>query len=169
MSKKLFLIALAVLCLAPSLNAQVAGWPRHSSHEEFIHDRENGTLTIDKDYYSWKPFGSEVGYAIYGSRYRKAIANKRWGIFLSCIGAPLAFVVTANAIDNSRAREWVTYVGSGLVLGGILGVSIPMWSKGQKELDLMLDDYVQHYGPKPRAANLTAGPTANGIGLALNF
>jgi hypothetical protein len=169
MSKKLFLIALAVLCLAPSLNAQVAGWPRHSSHEEFIHDRENGTLTIDKDYYSWKPFGSEVGYAIYGSRYRKAIANKRWGIFLSCMVAPVAGVAVGCGLDSGGARQWVCCAGAGLVLGGILGVSIPMWSKGQKELDLMLDDYVQHYGPKPRAANLTAGPTANGIGLALNF
>ena len=33
----------------------------------------------------------------------------------------------------------------------------------------MLDDYVKNYGPKPHAANLTAGPTRNGIGLALNF
>ena len=54
-------------------------------------------------------------------------------------------------------------------LAGSLGVGIPLWVKGRKDLDWMLDDYAKRYGPRPYAASLSAGPTRNGVGIALNF
>ena len=39
-------------------------------------------------------------YSIYGSRYRKAKANKGWGVFLSVVAAPLSGVLLAYGIDE---------------------------------------------------------------------
>ena len=57
----------------------------------------------------------------------------------------------------------------GCFCAGSLGAGIPLWSKGRRELDWMMDDYAKRYGPKPYSAKLSAGPTNNGIGLAFNF
>ena len=168
MKNRIVLVVLAMICMAIPSHAQVTGWPQRSYHEEFSRDSTYRNLTIDKSVYSWRPFGREVGYAIYGSRYRKAVSNKSWGITL-CIVAPVLGIATAGALDSGGVRTWVIVTGGVLVCGGALGAGIPLWVKGQKELDAMLDDYVKNYGPKPHAANLTAGPTRNGIGLALNF
>ena len=54
-------------------------------------------------------------------------------------------------------------------LAGSLGGGIHLWVKGRRELDYMLDDYAERYGPKPIAASLTVGPTMNGFGLAYIF
>ena len=54
-------------------------------------------------------------------------------------------------------------------LGGSLGGGIPLWRKGRRELDWMMDDYVRRYAPKPYSSNISVGPTNNGLGLALNF
>lgn len=168
MKNRIVLVVLAMVCMAIPSHAQVTGWPQRSYHEEFSRDSTYRNLTIDKSVYSWRPFGREVGYAIYGSRYRKAVSNKAWGITLSIV-APVLGIATAGALDSGGVRTWVIVTGGVLVGGGALGAGIPLWVKGQKELDAMLDDYVKNYGPKPHAANLTAGPTRSGIGLALNF
>jgi hypothetical protein len=176
MRRRILLLVLAMVCMAIPSRAQVAGWPQRSFHEQFSTDSTYRNLTIDKSVYSWRPFGREVGYAIYGSRYRKAVSNKGWGITL-CIMAPVLGLATGGALD-SGCRTWVVVTGGALVCGGALGAGIPLWVKGQKELDAMLDDYVKNYGPKPHAsrsgagshsANLTAGPTRSGLGPALNF
>ena len=57
----------------------------------------------------------------------------------------------------------------GIGLAGSLGGGIPLWVKGRRELDWILDDYAERYAPRPYAASITAGPTRNGFGLALNF
>ena len=171
MLKKLFFAVIAALCVAPSLHAQVAGqgWPQRQSQEQISIDPSGQNITIDKNTYAWRPFDRVVGYSLYGSRYRKAVASKGWGIFLSCVVAPVAAVGTAYALDGWTIRAEWCLAGAALVGGGILAVSIPMWSRGQKELDWMLDDYAQRFGPKPYSASLKLGPTNNGMGLALNF
>lgn len=174
MYKKLFVIVLVALCMASSLQAQIVGWPEYQSREQFSSDPEGQNITIERGDYSWRPFGREVGYAIYGSRYRKAAASKGWGVFLSCIVAPVAGLATGASLDVNMVDQRWCVIGGALVCGGILGVSIPLWSKGQRELDSMLDDYVRRYGPKPKSenvssTNLSVGPTCNGFGFALNF
>ena len=161
---------LAALTVSAGLCAQTNdwGWPDTHSRSEINIDKENNNVTIDRNMYVWRPFDDVVGYSIYGSRYRKAVSNKSWGITL-CIVAPVLGIATAGALDSGGVRTWVIVTGGVLVCGGALGAGIPLWVKGQKELDAMLDDYVKNYGPKPHAANLTAGLTRSGIGLALNF
>lgn len=128
-------------------------------------------ITPDFQYYSdgtgFVPFGWQVGYAIYGSRYRKASSKLNWGRTLCLLVAPAGTIMCAFNIDK-RDSGWAAVVG-GIAAIGSLSAGIPLWVKGRREMDLMLDDYVKRYAPKPNHASLSAGPTANGIGLALNF
>lgn len=170
MNRRILLTLIASICLVPSLRAQVVeGWPQRQDREHIFVDPEGKNITIDRNTYAWRPFDSVVGYSIYGSRYRKAKASYNWGIFLSCVAAPVAGIGIAYAMDGwTIAPAWC--VAGGLAVGGgILGAGIPLWVKGRKELDWMLDDYARRYGPKPHSARLSAGPTRSGIGLALNF
>jgi len=166
MKKLLFL--LASLLIAGSVYAQspINGWPYHQEHEEHFFSPDGQHMTSDYGYYGWKPFGPTVGYALYGSRYRKAVSNKNWGIFLCCVAAPASAVLIGYGI-NDGVFGW-SIVG-GALCGASLGFGIPLWKKGRRELDWMMDDYIKNFGPKPYSANLSAGPTQNGIGLAFNF
>lgn len=165
MKKVLFL--LAFLFVAGSVFAQSNyGWPEQHNRKEITVENEGQNITIDKNVYSWRPFDREVGLSLYGSRYRKAAANKGWGVTLSCLLAPALLVGSLAAVDSEVPG--VAVVG-GLALAGTLYGGITLWRKGQRELDAMLDDYSAKYAPKPYAASLSFGPTRNGIGLALNF
>ena len=123
-------------------------------------------ITINRNSYTWKPFDDVVGFSIYGSRYRKAKANRNWGRFLTCVAAPASALLLAYSID---AKIPGTAVLGGVAFVGSLSGGIPIWVKGRRELDWMLDDYAEKYGPKPYAASVTAGPTRNGVGIAFNF
>lgn len=127
-------------------------------------------ITPDFQYYSdgigVVPFGWQVGYAIYGSRYRKASSKLYWGRTLCLLLAPACVLVTAGIASKDTVGLSVL---SGIAAIGSVSAGIPLWVKGRREMDLMLDDYVKRYAPKPNHASLSAGPTANGIGLALNF
>ena len=165
--KKLLLI-LAFLTLTGALLAQNTdnGWPQRQDREKITVDPNGQDITIDRNTFIWRPFDDTVGYSIYGSRYRKAKASKGWGIFLSCVVAPASAVLMAYGIDEGGV---VPAVIGGVGLAGGLGAGIPLWVKGRRDLDWMLDDYAERYGPKPYATSITAGPTRNGFGLALNF
>lgn len=102
----------------------------------------------------------------FSTRYRKAKASKGWGVFLSCIAAPASAVLLVYGIDEGGIAPAVL---GGVGLAGSLGGGIPLWVKGRRELDWILDDYAERYAPRPYAASITAGPTRNGFGLALNF
>ena len=165
MKKVLFL--LAFLFVAGSVFAQSNyGWPEQHNRKEITVENEGQNITIDKNVYSWRPFDREVGLSLYGSRYRKAASNKGWGVTLSCLLAPALLVGSLAAVDSEVPG--VAVVG-GLALAGTLYGGITLWSKGQRELDAMLDDYAAKYAPRPRTASLSVGPTRNGMGLALNF
>ena len=144
------LLFVAFMTLAGSLFAQNPenGWPQRQDRERISIDPNGQDITIDRNSFVWRPFDDTVGYSLYGSRYRKAKASKGWGVFEGGI-APAVL--------------------GGVGLAGSLGGGIPLWVKGRRELDWMLDDYAERYAPRPYAASITAGPTRNGFGLALNF
>ena len=153
-----FLVLMAVLTISGSLSAQVI--TREDSQlfepEEQIYD----------PYLYLTPFDDVVGYSIYGSQYRKAKSAKAWGVDLCFFSAPLFGLLACAGLSNDSPGATVLGAAG---FAGSLGAGIALWSKGQKRLDRMMDDYVRRYGPKPRAANLTIGSTTNGIGLALKF
>lgn len=64
-----------------------------------------------------------------------------------------------------NARTPLTF----LVVKNLLHLGIHLWVKGRRELDWMLDDYAERYGPKSIAVSLTVVPTMNDFGLAYNF
>ena len=114
----------------------------------------------------WQPFDDMVGYSIYGSRYRKAKTNRNRGAFLCEIVAPISALVALGGIENDTPGTTIVGVAG---LAGSLGAGIPLWRKGRRELDRMLDDYARRYAPRPYSSSISAGPTPHGIGLALNF
>ncbi len=157
------------LFVAGSVYAQNTenAWP-HSQERDRISVAPGGQdITINRNTYVWKPFSDVVGISLYGSRYRKAKYSQFWGIFLSCVAAPAGALVIAGyagSIDGTMP----TILGS-VALVGSLGAGIPLWVKGRRELDWMLDDYTRRFAPQSNVASLTVGPTSSGIGLALNF
>ena len=165
---KRILLLTVFLALTGSLFAQnvPSGLPQRQERDKISIDPSGKDITINRNSYTWKPFDDVVGYSVYGSRYRKAKASKGWGIFLSCVVAPASGVLLVYGIDEGVVFPAVV---GGAALAGSLGAGIPLWVKGRRELDWMLDDYVRRYAPKPRAANVSIGSTPNGLGLALRF
>ena len=165
---KRILSIIAFLTFACTLFAQNSDimWPQRQDKEKITVDPNGQDITIDRNTFIWQPFNDTIGYSIYGSRYRKAKASKGWGVFLSCIVAPASAFLLGSGIDEGDLAK--TLIGSAAIAGS-LGAGIPLWVKGRRELDWMLDDYARRYGPKPYATSITAGPTKNGFGLALNF
>ena len=110
-----------------------------------------------------------VSYLLYeqGNPLWLNLNNVFWGIFLSCVAAPAGALVIAE-YAGSNDGTMPTILGS-VALVGSLGAGIPLWIKGRRELDWMLDDYTRRFGPRSNVASLTVGPTSSGIGLALNF
>ncbi|MBR4212461.1 MAG: hypothetical protein IKR82_00680 [Bacteroidales bacterium] len=163
-----YLLFFALLSLGLVTNAQRInyGWPQEQETNQIFVDPAGQNITIGYGINGWVPFSDAVGYSVYGSRYRKAKDNQGWGIFLSTLVAPLSGLLLAYGIDEGG---FVPAVIGGVALGGSLGAGIPLWTKGRKELDWMLNDYSRRYGPKPTTASVSFGPTKNGVGFALNF
>ena len=160
-------LALLFVCL---LSAVAVFAQEEETTPAYPGNRSEIFITPDFQYYSdgtgIVPFGWQVGYAIYGSRYRKASSKLNWGRTLCLLVAPVSTAVCAFSIDG---KDYGWAVVGGIAAVGSISAGIPLWIKGRREMDLMLDDYVKRYAPKPNHASLSAGPTANGIGLALNF
>ena len=166
MRRIILLFALLFLGLVANAQHIDYGWSQGGETDQIIVDPAFQSVTIGYGINGWVPFSDAVGYSVYGSRYRKAKDNQGWGIFLSTIVAPLSGLLFAYGIDEGGP---VTAVIGGVALAGSLGAGIPLWSKGRKELDWMLNDYSQRYGPKPTTASVSFGATNNGIGFSLNF
>ena len=159
------LLLLAVLTVSGSLFAQ--NLYRRDFHEDGfqpLYEPETQDYIYGYDYF--RPFDYVVGYSLYGSRYRKARSSKSWGVFLCTVAAPISALVAIQGLDEDLPGMTVIGLAG---LGGSLGCGIPLWRKGRRELDWMMDDYVRRYAPKPYSSNISVGPTNNGLGLALNF
>lgn len=163
MRRLLFL--LAVLTVSGSLFAQNL-YRRDFREDGFqpLYEPETQDYIYGYDYF--RPFDYVVGYSLYGSRYRKARSSKSWGVFLCTVAAPISALVAIQGLDEDLPGMTVIGLAG---LGGSLGCGIPLWRKGRRELDWMMDDYVRRYAPKPYSSNISVGPTNNGLGLALNF
>ena len=155
MKKEIFILALMLVTLGANAQRINNGEVRDSQH-----------IIIAPDSYVWGPFNDATGYSYYGSRYRKAKAMQEWGVVLSVAVAPLGGVLIAHSIKQNVKGGPVV---GGLIVAAGLGAGIPLWVKGRRELDWMLDDYTKRYAPKPYSSSVTAGPTMNGVGLAFNF
>lgn len=153
------LIFLFFIFLAECLPAQIIddGWQQR---------QDLGWMDGHAYIYGMAPFNAATGYSLYGSSYRKAKQSKNWGIFLSCVVAPAGALLMVYGIEEGPA---VKAIVGGAALAGGLGAGIPLWKKGRRQLDWMLDDYVERYGPGSFGSSVTVGPTMNGVGLALNF
>ena len=130
-----------------------------------------------------------LGVSLYGSEYLKASSQYQWGLWLTLGGAALLLSsVSFNAmmsdydrsvssmnmpsswqVEDSHSSMGAYFAAEGLIGAACIGVGIPLWVKGRRELDKILDDYAERYAPRPYAASITAGPTRNGFGLAFNF
>ena len=165
---KRFVLLLALFALGFGVNAQntQTGWPQQQDKEDVFISADGRSITIDRNTYAWRPFSDSVGLSLYGSRYRKAKSSKNWGLFLTTLVAPASGAFIIYSLDHKV--QGGALVG-GAALAGSLGAGIPLWIKGRRELDAMLDDYAQRFSPKPYSSSVTVGPTANGVGLALSF
>ncbi|MBR3441786.1 MAG: hypothetical protein IKH00_09030 [Bacteroidales bacterium] len=152
------LVMMVVLAISTSLSAQVI---IREESQLFEPDEQ-----IYDPYLYLTPFSDAVGYSIYGSQYRKARATRSWGINLCLVSAPLFALFAVTGLGNDSTGAALVGIAG---CAGSLGAGIPLWRKGRKQLDWMLDDYVRRYAPKPRAANVSIGSTPNGLGLALRF
>lgn len=122
--------------------------------------------------------GSAV--ALFGAGYTMVYSLA--GLFGIVIGAGTAAVVTGavggdsdaaaqGAADNVSAEIGphitggliTTFVGAGTAIAGI-----PITVVNCRKMSKIVDEYNNIHNPAP-AAELTFGPTRNGVGLALNF
>lgn len=164
--KRLF-IFLVVLGISGSLFAQNPY--RRDYYDDGtrpLYGPEDPAYLYGPDFLLYQPFDDVVGYSIYGSRYRKAKSRKGWGVFLCTVIAPASILAAIEGIESDLPGYTVIGIAG---LGGSLGAGIPLWRRGRRELDWMMDDYARRYGPRPYSSNMSVGPTRNGIGLALNF
>ena len=167
MKKLVFFLALILLAQGANAQNNMNGETLQLSGEEVITNPDGQQhIVIDHNTYVWRPFGDTMGYAVYGSRYRKAKSNCGWGIVLAAVVAPLSCAYFVYSLDR---REAPGAIIGGTIMAAGLGAGIPLWIKGQRELDWMLDDYTRRYAPKPYSSSVTVGPTMNGMGLAFNF
>lgn len=126
-----------------------------------------------------------IGYSLYGGKYRKASNNYFWGMALTGYGVLALIASTTGLVFESRMNSDPAFQDDffkdnsntlGYVLGyatgaACLGVGIPLWIKGDRQLNGIADDYNRNYGHRNLGygSSLTVGPTRSGIGLALNF
>lgn len=171
---KKFFILLVAFTVSAGLYAQKSyswAWPDFQKQYEV-----KATINIDNVVVDpFRPFDDNVGFALYGSRYRKAKHKLAWGNTLLFGGTSLGGILLYLGMDSPYHPE---YDGSGaaVILGGAMIISslwggIKLWKKGRREIDSMMDDYVRQYAPapKPNESSLNFGPTSHGVGLSLNF
>lgn len=163
---KKILLLLTLITLGIGVNAQNNECVQKQDKDNIFVLPDGKSIAIDLNTHEWKPFNNAVGRSVYGSRYRKAVASKTWGQILSLVVAPAGAAFIGYSINQNVKGGAII---GGVVLAGGLGAGIPLWVKGQREIDNMLDDYAKRFGPKPYSSSITAGPTMNGVGLAFNF
>jgi len=163
---KKLLFAAFLLVLSGTLSAQNYYDSGDDAQRLYIAPQYFGAPT-EMDYFYLMPMDERLS-IIYGSQYRRA-SNRLWaGRTLGGIVAPVFFVMSLGVAfddDLMRAMGAIGIVG----LGASLGVGIPLWVRGRREMDVILDDYARRYAPRPYSPNLSLGATRNGVGLALQF
>ena len=176
--KKALFILVALLAMSGALKAQDY---RGGSAEEQIYVSPIYTVPSPGDWFYMMPLSDQMS-MIYGSRYRKANSNLLWGMSLTTLAAPTCALIGLAGLMIGATDDFGMegYTGGldtgGAFLGAVgligtaasLGVGIPLWIKGRKDLDDMMDDYSRRYAPRP-SVNVSMGPTANGLGFALKF
>lgn len=123
-----------------------------------------------------------LGYTTYGSEYMRAKSNVTWGFSLTAGGAVasifgaslLAAVQDSNRFTEEHGMSMRLSPAQGIVpmvIGAAcLGVGIPLWVRGSRQMRSMVDDYNQnHRDAYGSNTSITVGPAPGGIGLALNF
>ena len=171
--KKALIFVVALLAMAGGLRAQDYSG---NNDPQPLAISPIYTVPSPGDWFYMMPLTDQMS-MIYGSRYRKANSNLLWGISLTTLAAPACALVglgglllgTQDVFDNPGGvnEGGMILAATGLIgTAASLGVGIPLWVKGRKDLDDMMDDYSRRYAPKP---NITMGPTQNGMGLALRF
>ena len=169
---KKFFILLVAFTVSAGLYAQKSyswAWPDPQNQCEVITKVDINDLVVDP----FRPIDNNIGYALYGSRYRKAKSQLAWGQTLSIVGGGLSTAMLIIGIDRlsyGGGAEGPILIG-GLILVPSLWGGIKLWKKGRREIDSMMDDYVRQYAPapKPNESSLNFGPTSHGVGLSLNF
>jgi len=116
---------------------------------------------VNSNMYDWHPFDSKIGLTVYGSEYRKALSRLGWGKTLTLGIAPGLLCIAA--LINERDLPGVQIINAGLA-AACLGTGIPLWVKGRKGLDMMLDDYSRNYTPLPMHSS-----TGDSFGIKLDF
>lgn len=139
-------------------------WIEEYDGKEIVRFDPNYATQIVSDDFYLMPMHERL-LALYGSRYRKAQTRKSTGIFLTTI-APSVFI--AGLIAGANDLDGVAWFSMAATVA-CFGAGIPLWIKGRKDLDSILDDYAKNYGPRPYSSSLTIGPTPNGVGLAFIF
>jgi hypothetical protein len=169
---KKFFILLVAFTVSAALYAQKSyswAWPDFQKQYEV-----KATINIDNVVADpFRPFDDNVGFALYGSRYRKAKHKLAWGNTLLFGGTVLsgALIITGiNSLYDYDFGEIAILSGSAFLISSIWG-GVKLWKKGRREIDSMMDDYVRQYAPAPKAneSSLNFGPTSHGVGLSLNF
>ena len=130
-----------------------------------------------------------LGVSLYGSDYLKANRQYQWGFYLTMGGAAMLIIsITGGAMLSAHNRSVAAmnmpshmrgdnssmealYIAEGIASAACLGTGITLWTKGNKKLNAIADDYNQRYGGKAYGSgtSLSIGTTGNGMGLALNF
>ena len=123
-----------------------------------------------------------LGYTTYGSEYMRAKSNVQWGFSLTAGGAVAALFGTSllsSVLDSNRFTEEhgmsmrsspAQGVVPMVVGAACLGVGIPLWVRGSRQMRSMVDDYNRnHRDAYGSNTSITVGPAPGGIGLALNF
>ncbi|MGI6073807.1 MAG: hypothetical protein ACOYEA_04095 [Fermentimonas sp.] len=124
------------------------------------------------------------GYFEYGSKYLMAKRKVAWGISLAAIGLGAVAFGTSRYLINEDAPEfhdeflqqsannispaeyWVPWsIGV-----ACLGIGIPIWISGDKQILNMLDDYNSRRRKHKQELSLNIGITSTGgLGFILNF
>jgi len=168
--KKTLILIVALLAFSGIMDAQV--YNDNNDVQPIYAAPVYGVLS-PSDYFYMMPLSDQMT-MIYGSRYRRANNKLLTGVSLTTIVAPTCATLgltgsLVSAIDDEFGPDAGGVILTVLGIAGTaasLGVGIPLWIKGRRELDEMLDDYSRRYSPRP---NLSMGATQNGFGLALNF
>ncbi|MBR4823102.1 MAG: hypothetical protein IKZ71_08110 [Bacteroidales bacterium] len=169
---KKFFILLVAFTVSAGLYAQKSyswAWPDPQNQCEVITKVDINDLVVDP----FRPFDDNVGFALYGSRYRKAKHKLAWGNTLLFGGSVLSASLIITGINSLYDYDFggaAILSGSAFLISSIWG-GIHLWKKGRREIDSMMDDYVRQYAPapKPNESSLNFGPTSHGVGLSLNF
>ncbi len=162
-------------------------------HDGYLDYRNNGYLDYRNGHFyrehrrlSQEEIRDAIGYSLYGSRYRKAMNQYSYGFLLTLSGTIAVSLTTALACINNDYRNDPAFQDPffkksdntvGVIIGYVVGAAclgsgIPLWIKGNRNLNAIADDFNSKYSSTSSHSedmSLILGKTSSGFGLALNF